>query len=694
MGAGVTEPTDVRSLTELFVAFDLLADPTFVVDHELRVVAANQACASFFGAEVADWTGQVPLDLVHPDDLPVVMSSFTEVAHKAFGTPIEIRVKVADGSFRLVEIIGATHHTTGGHVVVITMRDLTERRRWEFANGETELFKTVVEHAAVILALIDPDGRIASASGTFNRQLGHDLSRVIGSNLADWVDEPERADLLANIADAADNRRTTVFEATMRHSNGNLLPYQFSVANLLDDPVVQGLIVSANDISTRRALEARLTHMATTDSLTGLANRSALINYLATRLAQPRVADRDVVVYFVDLDRFKPINDLHGHDAGDVVLKELSKRLQTIARDGDVVARFGGDEFVVVCNAVPNVDVAIAIAKRIEEAVSEPVSIGATAVQVFASVGFAEGATAVTAEGLLAEADAAMYRVKQGHRGHTSTSTLRVAERRELAEALLAAIESDPIAAGLRVYFQPVVRIADGIMVGAEALVRWEHPTLGLLVPYDFLPVAEDAGLDLPLGMWILDASLAACASWPDQSLTVAVNFSAPLLAEPAIVEAVHIALERHGMRPGRLCIEVTENAMLERAARGSSLPAVTTLARLKHAGVQIAIDDFGTGYSSLAHVRELPADVIKVDRSFVAGMTSDDANRGIVAAVIALAHSVGMVVVAEGVESQSQHDALVALGADRGQGFHYGRPIPAADFNALIAPETSRIAS
>ena len=385
------------------------------------------------------------------------------------------------------------------------------------------------------------------------------------------------------------------------------------------------------------------------------------------------------------------MNDLHGHDAGDVVLAALAQRLLRVARSGDLVARLGGDEFVLVCEDIDDPRTPTSIAHRIEATVAEPIGIGGVTAQVFASVGFAVGTAAPTAEGLLAEADAAMYRVKQRRRGAPVVTTLPVAQRRELAEDLVEAIADDPAAAGFRMYFQPVVRLPERRIVGSEALVRWEHPRLGLLSPADFLPIAEDAGLDLGLGTWIVNESIAACARFRDPTIGVAVNLSAAQLADPDFVDIAFAALDAHRLTPDRLCVEVTETTMLERAARGSLLPAVSTLERVKQSGVSVAIDDFGTGYSSLAHVRDLPADILKIDRSFVAGAATDRASRGIVAAVIALAHAVDMQVIAEGVETPEQHAELVALGADAAQGYWYGRPVPEAAFAALLTAPLQR---
>ncbi len=660
---------------------DLVPDPAFAVDQDMRVVAANRACSALVGDSIEQWIGEVPLDLVHPDDLPIVLAAFDTVVDKEFGTPIEIRIRTADGSHRLVELIGATHPTPTGHVIVATMRDLTERRRWELAAGSPERFRAVVEHASVLLALTDASGRVSSASGMFVRQLGIDLADLIQSNLAEWVLPSERASFRASFARAAAATRTSVFEATFEHADGRAVPYQLSIANLLSDPVVEGLIVSASDISARRALETRLTQLATTDPLTGLANRSALVTDLATRLAA-NASPGAFAVFFIDLDRFKPINDLHGHDAGDTVLAILAQRLGSIARANDLVARLGGDEFVLVCGGV-DADGAVAIGRRIEEAISQPIDIGNTTVQVFASAGHADSSASPTAEGLLAEADAAMYRVKQRRRGRSTPSQLRVAERRELVADLADALASDPGRAGLRVWFQPVVALPSGAFAGAEALVRWEHPTHGLLSPDAFLPLAEDAGLDVQLGRWIRETAIAVAANWPIEDAVIAVNLSAGELTDPDAVELLLDCLDRNGLPPDRLSVEVTETTLLERSAAGDRVSAIAATEVLARAGVRVAIDDFGTGYSSLVHVRELPAQVLKIDRSFVAGMCEDRADHGIVAAVIALAHGMGMRIVAEGVETDEQHEALCRLGADHGQGYRYGRPGPAEQLAA-----------
>ena len=483
----------------------------------------------------------------------------------------------------------------------------------------------------MLLALIDADGRVRTASGTWNRQLGHDLSYVVRSQLGDWV-VSDLGEFETNLELAIQRPSTTVFEAVLSHSDGRAIPYQFAMSNQLDNPVVRGLILSATDISARRALEVRLAHMANTDTLTGLANRTAIIDALVHRLHLAK-SPSNLVVYFIDLDRFKPVNDIYGHDTGDEVLVVLAERLpHAVARDHDVIGRLGGDEFVLVCDDVPNTATAATrIAARIEAAVSQPIVVAGLKVQVLASVGYADGNAAPTADGVLAEADASMYRVKQRRRGWAR-------DAHDLPRRAAAHV-ADDLAAHDRARARccrtaPALPArggaAVGQAVGAEALVRWNHAKLGLLGPHDFLPIAEDAGLDLALGRWIIRATMAEAARWENE-LDLAVNLAAQLI-DTAVVDTVLDTLGLCGLAPGRLCVEVTETTMLEGTGRGSLQPAVATLERFKAAGVRAAIDDFGTGYSSLVHVRELPAEVLKVDRSFVARMHEDSTDHGIVA--------------------------------------------------------------
>jgi len=668
--------------------FDAIPEPVIVVDDQLRVVEANTAAVQFFGVEQEEWVGQVPLELIHREDVALVLSSLEEVQKRSgVGTPIELRVRIADGSWRLVELIGRSLMTPDGPLIVNTLRDLTERRRWEVASDEPERFRRLVENSATIMMLSDATGLIQAVSGAVTRQLGLDPNVVVGSWLVDLVVTAEHERANAEIRAAREQPGTRVFELELRHRDGRAIPYQISVVNLLDDPVAAGLVISAHDISSRRDLEDRLEHLAAHDSLTGLANRTRLVEHL--RRARARATDDPsrLRVCFLDLDRFKTINDLHGHDAGDRMLTHVGHRLRNAVRPNDFVARFGGDEFVVVCEDLDD-GAAEVLVRRLETVIGDPVNIDGLTLQVFASVGCVDGSSTDDPEELLAGADDAMYAAKMRRRGEDRPRALPVAERRELAELLRGALDGDPRGGAISVHFQPVVRMPSAQPCGVEALVRWEHPKHGLLAPARFLPVADDAGLAGRLGTRVLEEALGTIRRWDDAGIAMsvlAVNLAPAQLFDPSLPGIVSESLERNGITPDRLCLEMTESTLMERDEAGTTSLAAARLRDLRAVGIRLAIDDFGTGFSSLVHVRDLPFDLLKIDRSFVAGIADGSIDLGICSAVVALAHGTGKQVVAEGVERAAQHDRLVALGVDGAQGFWYCRPGPAADIEQRL---------
>ena len=412
-----------------------------------------------------------------------------------------------------------------------------------------------------------------------------------------------------------DRAGISTFEATLSHRDGvRSVPLEFTVVNLLDDPVVGGLVVTAFDISPLREAKDSLEFLATHDPLTQLANRSLLEERIDGALA--RAPERGpVTAYLLDLDRFKPVNDLLGHEAGDDLLREVAQRLGHVARAGDTVARLGGDEFVVVAEGVTSLARAQAISRRIESALSEPYDLAAGTVKVSASVGFARSAETSRADSLLADADGAMYSVKAERRGDIRPQVLPVTERRALAEGLSSALADDQI----RVHYQPIVELADERIIGFEALVRWQHPDGRLLLPDAFLAVAEEAGLGLLLGGVVLEQACAQLRTWRRPGRRRAPvdrgqHVGQPQLGDvefPAIVAEL-VAI--HGLPPARLCLEITERDAVERVVGITGRSASACLADLHALGVELAIDDFGTGYSSLTDSRELAVDTVKID--------------------------------------------------------------------------------
>jgi len=438
---------------------------------------------------------------------------------------------------------------------------------------------------------------------------------------------------------------------------------------------------TARDISDRKALEARLEHEATHDPLTGLPNRTLLLDRLEMAMGRAHRQHRPLAVLFLDLDHFKVVNDSLGHSTGDQLLSAIAARLTDHLRPGDTVARFGGDEFVIICEELSGPEEAEEIASRIAASVAESLWIGDSEVYVTASVGIALASELHhTPEQVLRDADAAMYQAKargrSRHEVFDSRLRTRALDRLEVESALRRAL----VRHELRVHYQPVFDLATGAVTGVEALLRWEHPQRGLLLPAEFLRVAEESGLVVPVGSWVMRQACRQIQRLRVEvpgydNLQVAVNLSARQIGHPYLVDELAKVLADTSVGPDTLVLEITESVLMDDVPANGE-----TLRRLKDLGVRLAIDDFGTGYSSLAYLRRFPVDVLKVDRSFVSGLGVDPEDAAITNAVITLSHTLGLVAIAEGVESPLQRDELIRLGCDQAQGFLLGRPMNPAD--------------
>jgi diguanylate cyclase len=430
----------------------------------------------------------------------------------------------------------------------------------------------------------------------------------------------------------------------------------------------------------RKFAEVQLSHQALHDPLTGLANRALLMERLAQALARTERRPSSVAVLFLDIDRFKTINDNFGHEVGDSVLACIGDRLRKALRPEDMASRFGGDEFVVLCEDLEDDRHVVTIANRIGRSISEPISLEAGEVVVTTSIGIAAArGTRDRPEVLLRDADAAVYRAKERGRDRfeffDQRMRARLLRRSRRESELRHAID----AGELRLYYQPLV-LVDDLRVGrVEALVRWEHPRLGLLLPREFIPVAEETGFIVDLGSWVLREACCQTVRWehasPDQrSISIAVNVSPRQLDHPDFEDTVWQILEETGAEPKNLWFEITETAFMDPAR-----PVLEMLGRLRERGIHLAIDDFGTGYSSLSNLRQFRIDELKVDQTFVQGLDRDGEDSSIVAAVVNLAHNLGLSAVAEGVETAEQSRRVQLVGCDLAQGFYFAAPEPAS---------------
>ena len=437
------------------------------------------------------------------------------------------------------------------------------------------------------------------------------------------------------------------------------------------------LAASAAHIVAWRTNETQLLR----DPLTGLPSRVLFRARLQQAIEglQRRPGER-VAVLFLDLDRFKVINDSLGHDAGDRLIAAVAERLRNTLRRHELIARFGGDEFAILCEGIRDEEHARTAAERVLRALATPFQLPHGETVSVASVGIAVTADPETdPDELVRDADAAMYRAKEDGGARVmlfdEVTRVRALSRLHMENALRAAVERDE----LRVYFQPEVAVGTGEIVGVEALVRWQHPERGLLAPGEFIPLAEETGLILPVGEWVLREACRRAKDW--DGLLLRVNVSARQLTRGDLSAVVAEALEATGLEPARLCLEITESVLVD-----DPVASARTLAQIETLGVAIAVDDFGTGYSSLEQLRRFPVDCVKIDRSFVRGIGDSPEDAAIVAAVIELGHVLGLTVTAEGVETTEQHDRLRELGCDDAQGFLFGRPEPAEAIDRLLA--------
>jgi diguanylate cyclase (GGDEF)-like protein len=439
-------------------------------------------------------------------------------------------------------------------------------------------------------------------------------------------------------------------------------------------------------------LEDELKRLAFHDSLTGLPNRALFLDRVEHALQRRTLESEKLAVMLIDLDDFKLVNDTRGHATGDALLVAVGERLRSCLRAEDTAARLGGDEFAVLAEGLYGEEEARQFAERVLAALRAPYVVGDEPLASRASVGVATSMSASEAAELLRQADLAMYAAKDNGKGvceffHTSLED-RMTARIELRSDLERALERDEFF----LQYQPMVELASGSVVGVEALIRWQHPTKGLVMPGQFIDAVEDTDLALPMGAWVLDRAIARAAAWHREipasgQLYVSVNVAPRQLHDPEFVGMVAGALTRHRFPAGSLTLEITE-----RLLAGEDPQAVTAMTELRALGVALALDDFGTGYSALGYLRRFPVDVLKIDRSFVTGIERSPDDRALVEAIVRLGETFGLGLVAEGIETEGQREALVTIGCGMGQGYLFSKPLPEADLTALLLAQARRV--
>ncbi len=550
-------------------------------------------------------------------------------------------------------------------------------------------FRALVQHASDVILVIRPDLTIRFASPSVARVLQLDPAELNGQRVSEVLDPADREAAEAFLRAAVRTKGVTpAVEWRFQHPGRPSLHAEVIASNLIDEPDVRGLVLNLRDVSERKRLEEQLTHLAFHDPLTGLANRALFRDRVSHALALSRRQGTVVTVVFLDLDDFKQVNDTLGHAEGDRLIVAVSERLHASARSADTVARFGGDEFALLLEDPPGTPGHLPLVDRLSKSMARPFTLAGNELYVTASVGIATASAEESADDLLRNADMAMYTAKRRGKGRCETYQAHMyadlRQRMEMELALRAAIEREE----LHLVYQPIYDLRTRALRGVEALVRWEHPRYGPLLPQQFVPLAEETGLIVDLGGWVLREACRQMSQWrtqhPSANLSIAINVSSRQLHELDIVHETMRALEESGVDPGAVILEITESVLMQQT--GS---AQVRLAHLKGLGVRIAIDDFGTGYSSLSYLQRFPIDILKLAKPFVEYVASGEDHAALARAILGLGQALRLSTVAEGVERADQCAALAAMGCDLAQGYHFSPPLAPEEITRLLTAGT-----
>jgi diguanylate cyclase (GGDEF)-like protein/PAS domain S-box-containing protein len=547
-------------------------------------------------------------------------------------------------------------------------------------------FRSLVQHSSDVIIVTNPDATVEFVSPSATRVFGYDPAAISGQSVSSLLHPDDRDRAGTFFRDASLTFGVTgPVEWRFRQPNGSWLHAEILATNLLHDSTVRGIVLNTRDVSERKRLEEQLTHQAFHDPLTGLANRALFRDRVSHALALAHRQGHPITVLFLDLDDFKKVNDSLGHAEGDRLLIAASERFLSCARTADTVARLGGDEFAILIEHVAGSDGRAGLLERLSSAMAHPFSLSGNQVQVTASIGVATATGDETADDLLRNADVAMYAAKRRGKGRSETYESRMyadlRERLEMEASLRSAIER----CELTLHYQPIVSLDSGAIYGVEALLRWDHPRYGHLLPQHFVPLAEETGLIQRLGGWVLTEACRQLHSWrvnyPEIPLSISVNISGRQLQGSGVVEEMQEALRISGVDAASVVLEITESVLMQQTDA-----MLERLRQLKELGVRLAIDDFGTGYSSLSYLQRFPIDILKIAKPFVEEVGVGADRSALARAIIGLGDTLKLHTIAEGIEREEQRMALLGLGCALGQGHLFAPAVPPGNIDRLLA--------
>jgi diguanylate cyclase (GGDEF)-like protein/PAS domain S-box-containing protein len=663
-----------RSLIEN--ASDMIA----IVDVQGTIHYSSPSVNRVLGYDPKKTIGSNIFDFAHPEDAPAAARALTEAFEsQTVSQAVEIRVRQRDGSWKFLDGLAHRLEADSSERLVVNCRDVTERKLAEQA---------LLTHSAAMeasmdgIAILNEKGDFTYVNHAFLKLFGYrNRHDVLGQSFALLHHRRKLPEVIRKIIPAFLSNGEWRGVSTGRTRDGRTVPVEVSLTRI----GAGSAVCVVRDITERTLAEEQITHLAYHDALTGLPNRLLFKDRLDVAISHAQRDKEKLAVLFLDLDRFKIINDSLGHDAGDYLLQEVARRISACVRESDTVSRLGGDEFTVLLPALRSADDAARVARKILESLREPVEIQERPYYVTTSIGIAlfpdDGSQG---EALLKNADTAMYQAKEHGRNNyqlfNALINAKAEERLELESGLRRAL----VAQEFILHYQPIVRAQNGHIHGFEALIRWNDPNVsGLVPPGTFIPIAEASGLMQQIGEWVLDVACSQVQEWQKRgftNLSLAVNLSVSQLHHRSLVQRIRETLERTGMPPHLLEMEITESSAMQ-----NPIANIAVLQELKNLGIRISLDDFGIGHSSLGHLKDLPIHTVKIDQSFIRDMTADDRTRGIVAAIIAMAHTMGMTVVAEGVELELQRAYLREKKCDLMQGYLFQRPLDATAFEEML---------